>query len=158
MVAEMGGNPHEPGRVSATFKQDGKDGTWIVVHGSPAEVRKQVIEVFDLQGEEEAPLYDLINEATRIFKASGNINSALGGRVVGGKKSEEKSSSNGGSAWDQPQEDAPDPNVVRLQQAIEDCTDVDALKVLYARNKAEFDGNADLMAEWKVKGKALSSS
>jgi hypothetical protein len=158
MVAEIGGNPHTPGRVSVTFKQDGKDGTWIVVHGSPAEVRKQIVEVFDMEGQDEQPLYDLINEATRLYKASGNITSTLGGRVVGGgsKSTEDKPSGNGGSAWDQPQEDAPDPNVVRLQQEIEGCTSVDALRNLYARNKAEFDGNADLMSEWKAKGKALS--
>jgi hypothetical protein len=162
MVAEMG-NPHEPGRVSATFKQDGKDGTWIVIHGTPAEVRRQVIEVFDMEGQEDQPLYDLINEATRLFKASGNINSALGGRVVGQKTSEDKRPSGGGSAWDRAasgegEAEQVDPNVTRLTAEIEGVESVDALKELYARNKVHFDGNDDLMAAWKAKGKSLSSS
>jgi len=156
------GDPNEPGRISVTMKADSREGTWIVFHGSPAEVRDQIIDVFALTEEEtDGPLYDLINEATRLYKAAGNVNSTLGGRVVGGTKSETTKS---GSAWDRaagnggnaPAEPEVDPNVVRLTNAIEGATDVTTLKELYARNKAHFDGNAELFAAWQAKGKSLS--
>lgn len=163
MVAEMG-DPHKPGYMSVTIKSDGKDGTWMVFHGTVAEIRRQIVEVFDLtqEGDEQAPLYDLVNEATRLYKASGNLNSALGGRVIGSGSSAKTSSGGGGSAWEKaantPQEDAVDINVVRLTKAIEAATDVASLKEIFARDKAHFDANPDLLAEWKAKGKALSSS
>jgi len=161
MVAEMGGDPHTPGRTSVTLKGDGKDATWIVFHGSPAEIRSQIKAVFEIEGEEGAPLFDLINEATRLFKSSGNINSTLGGRVVG-KSGGSTPSGNGGSAWDRAangegqQEEPVDINVVRLTKAIEEASDVDTLKLLYARDKAHFDGNAELFAAWQAKGQSLS--
>lgn len=154
-------NPHEPGRISVTLKQDGKDGTWIVFHGSAAEIRSQVIEAFDMEGQDDAPLYDLVNEATRMFKAAGNVTSRLGGRVVSNKSNSESASSEG-SAWDRAgngaEAPAPevDPDVVRLTAAIEDAADVAALKELFARNKAVFDANPDLVVAWKAKGKSLS--
>lgn len=155
-------DPHKPGQISVTIKGDGKDATWIVFHGNVAEVRRQIVEVFELteEGDEKAPLYDLVNEATRTFKTTGNVSSALGGRVIGGGSSAKKPAG-GGSAWEQaantPQEDAVDINVVRLTKAIEAATDVASLKELFARDKAHFDANPELLAEWKAKGKSLSS-
>jgi len=157
MVAEMGGDPHTPGRISVTIKGDGKDATWLVLHGSPKEVHRQIIEVFDLSGEsDQQSLSDLIVEATALFKGQSNVRSTLGGRTIpkgdGGKPAAS------GSAWEQAANEEPvDINVVRLTKAIEETTDVDSLKVLYARNKAHFDGNAELFAEWQAKGKSLSS-
>lgn len=158
-------NPHEPGRISVTLKQDGKDGTWVVFHGSPEEVRQQIVGLFpEFDGQTDAPLYDLINEATRLFKAAGNVSSRLGGRVVGNKAASGNESSDSGSAWDRvagngaepQQEPEVDPNVARLQREIEGAADVAALRELFARNKAAFDANPDLVADWKAKGKSLS--
>jgi hypothetical protein len=157
-------DPHERGDgISVTLKQDGKDGTWLVFHGSAARVREQIIEVFPgIDETGDAPLFDLINEATRLYKAAGNINSTLGGRVVGSKG---KSESNGatGSAWDRAAgntadaEPEVDPNVARIEAAIEEATDVASLKELYARNKVHFENHPDLLTAYKTKGKALSS-
>lgn len=157
-------NPHEPGRISVTLKQDGKDGTWLVFHGSAAEVRGQITDTFVMEDDGSAPLYDLINEATRLYKASGNVTSALGGRVIKGGDSNDAKQSGTGSAWDRaagngaetPTEPEVDPNVVRLTAEIEAVTEVPALKELYARNKAVFDANPDLIAAYKAKGKSLS--
>lgn len=160
MVAEM--DPHKPGHMSVTLKQDGKDGTWIVFHGTAKDIRSQIVATFDMEGQDEAPLYDLINEATRTYKATGNLNSALGGRVI--KKDGASASDKGGSAWDRatgagaPQEEPVDLNVVRLTKAIEDATDVPTLHNLYARDKAHFEANAELFALWQAKGKSLSAS
>lgn len=156
------GDPNKPGAISVTLKHDGKDGTWIVFHGSPAEVRSQIIEVMEME-DNGAPLYDLVNEATRIYKATGNVSKGLGGRTINGKNQNADSTSSG-SAWDraagstgegaaeEPQED---PNVTRLLAAIEAAESRQALKELYARDKATFDANDDLMQEWKSKGKSL---
>lgn len=155
-------DPYKPGHMSVTLKADGKDGTWIVFHGDPAAIRSQITTVFDLNetGDADAPLYDLINEATRIYKSTGTINAALGGRTVGGGKD---SAGATGSAWDRAgsgnaAEQAPpvDINVVRLTNAIENATNVAELKELFARNKAFFDENAELFAAWQAKGKALT--
>lgn len=157
-------DPHERGDgISVTLKQDGKDGTWLVFHGSPARVREQIIDVFPgIDPEHDAPLFDLINEATRLYKAAGNLNSTLGGRVVGKGKSEGNAPT--GSAWDRAQagntaepEPEVDPNVTRIEAAIEEAADVASLKELYARNKVHFDANPDLLAAYKAKGKSLSS-
>lgn len=157
MVMEMG-DPYKPGHISVTFKHDGKDGTWLVVHGSTAEVKRQIVETFDIDPEG-VSLADLIVEATRLFKATGNVSSQLGGRVI--PKGDTAPKGGGGNAWaeaaNSPAEDPVDINVVRLQKAIEAVTDVAALKELFARDKAHFDANPDLLAEWKAKGKSLSS-
>ena len=151
-------DPHEREGMSVTLKHDGKEGTWIVFHGSPAMIREQMLATFPgLEATAETPLYDIVNEATRMFKASGNVTSALGGRVIpSGNRS-----SQSGSAWDSgsagnSDEPKPGPEVVRLTAAIEAAEKVEDLHDLYARNKAAFDENADLMSEWKAKGKALS--
>lgn len=158
-------NPHEPGRISVTFKHDGKDGTWLVVHGNAAEVREQIIEVFQMEAEADAPLYDLINEATSLYKAAGNARSSLGGRVIPPSQQQSEKPQGNGSAWERvgsgasaPAEPEVDPNVARIEAAIEEATDVTSLKELYARNKVHFDTNPDLLAAYKAKGKSLSSS
>jgi len=155
MVMEMG-NPHEPGRVSVTLKSDSRDGTWIVFHGSTQEIRRQIIETFELFEARETPLWELINEATSLYKAAGNASAGLGGRSL--KKSEGNAAT--GSAWDkvaagaEPEPEV-DPNIARLTAAIEAATTTDALRDLYARNAAHF-ANPDLLAAWQAKGKALS--
>ena len=156
MVMEIG-SPHEPGRISVTLKSDGRDGTWIVFHGNAGEIRRQLIATFDIEDAEGAPLFDLINEATRIYKSTGNVSAGLGGRVVG-KKSDGNAAT--GSAWDkvaegEKPEPEVDPNIARLTAAIEAATTTDALRDLYARNAAHF-ANPDLLAAWQAKGKALS--
>lgn len=155
-------DPGERAGMSVTLKADGKDGTWVVFHGTPARIREQIIETFQIEESKDSPLFDLINEATRIYKAAGNVSSGLGGRVIafpGGKDSSAEQAP-AGSAWDRAQsapEPQVDPNVVRLQGEIEGAASVDALRELYARNKAAFDEDADLMTAWKAKGKALSA-
>lgn len=157
----MGGDPNEPGRISVTLKQDGKDGTWLVMHGSPAEVRAQIAEVFDLNEEQsDGPLFDLINEATRLYKAAGNVSSGLGGRVVGGSNGSARSGS--GSAWAQAAgngaeaEPEADPNIARVEAGIEAATTRDGLREFYARNEAVFKANPELVDAYKAKGKSLS--
>lgn len=150
-------DPYTRGGMSVTLKADGKDGTWVVYHGTPEQIREQILATFEIEESKDAPLFDLINEATRIYKAAGNVSSGLGGRVVSSSKQADKPA---GSAWEQasnaPAEPEVDPNVARLEGEIEGAASVDALKELYARNVAVFESNADLMDAWKAKGRALS--
>lgn len=152
----MSSNPNEPGRISVTLKGEGRDATWIVFHGSPGEVRAQVMEVFDLPDESsKQSLADLINEATSLYRATGNVSNRLGGRTLGGGASawDRTSNGNGGST---PQPEV-DPNKVRVEAAIDAAATRDELKELYARNEAVFSAHADLLVAYKAKGKSLPS-
>lgn len=138
----------ERDEMSVTMKQDGREGTWIVFHGSPDRIREQIMVTFELEASNwDAPLFDLINEATRIYKTAGMVTSTLGGRVIEGNGRAERPAA----------EPKVDPEVARLVVAIDAAADVAALQDLYARNKATFAENADLTETWKAKGKSLSA-
>lgn len=152
-------NPHVPtvGHISVTLKGEGKDATWIVFHGKPDYVRAQIMDVMGMD-EHDGPLYDLINQATTLFKGASNVSAGLGGRVINGNNANKRVV--GGPAWDEPQGEPAEPvdlNALRLSKAIEAATEAKALQELYARNKEAFVGNAELFAEWNAKGKSLSS-
>lgn len=165
-------NPHEEGGISVTIKGDepgGKyndakrPGTWIVFHGSPARVKEQIIEVFALGAEAaERPLYDVVNEATDLFKATATVSDKLGGRVLNDGKS-----SGSGDAWDRaksgdssetkaPEKSEAEVEVERLTAEVAKVTTVEDLQQLWARNQEAFKDEA-LMAAYKAKGKALSA-
>lgn len=173
-------DPHEPGGISVTIKGDEpggkyndakKPGTWIVFHGSPAKIREQIIEVFQIENGADRPLYDLINEATDLFKASATVSQNLGGRVLdkGNGQSLPVGSSfgggdRGGDVWSQaaaaqqqaPQETKED--VDPILAALENCKSVAEVQQVWAENQGAFNSNPDYMAAYKAKGKALSSA
>lgn len=161
-------DPHSEGGISVTIKgnepggkfNDAKvPGTWIVFHGSPARVKEQIIEVFSLTEELDRPLFDIVNEATELFKASGTVTGQLGGRVLSDGQSS-------GPAWQEAQSSPATPaapektdeekQVERLTAEVEKATSGDELKQLWARNQEAFK-NEGLMDAWKAKGKALSA-
>jgi hypothetical protein len=172
-------DPHEPGGISVTIKGDEpggkyndakKPGTWIVFHGSPAKIREQICEVFQIDGGDR-PLYDLINEATDTFKASATVSSSLGGRVLsqgnGGASAEQQVQGDGGDVWaqaaaakaqqpQQPQESKED--VDPILAALETCKSVAEVQQVWAENQAAFNSNPAYMEAYKAKGKALSSA
>jgi hypothetical protein len=172
-------DPHEPGGISVTIKGDEpggkyndakKPGTWIVFHGSPAKIREQICEVFEIDGADR-PLYDLINEATDTFKASATVSSGLGGRVLsqgnGGASAQQQPQSDGGDVWSQaaaaqgqqapPQQEAKEDKDPILA-VIEQCKTVAEVQQVWAENQAAFNDNPAYMAAYKAKGKALSSA
>ena len=141
---------------SARYKADNP---WMVFHGSPATIREDIIDAFNLGDEaKELALHELVQEAQSIVTGMGNAASGLGGRVL---------SPGSGSAWSQAQsgqraEKAPEKSpeeieVERLTAAVEAVTTVADLQQLWARNQAPFAANEALMTAYKAKGKALSA-
>lgn len=171
-------DPHEPGGISVTIKGDepgGKfndpksPGTWLVFHGSPARIREQLIDVFALDAEACAgrPLYDLVNEATVLFKAAANASKGVTSNGLGGKvlSSSPSSSTGSGDVWDQAaaqqgqSQSAPaaeKEDVDPILSALEACRTVPEVQQVWAENQSAFNSNAEYMAAYKARGKALS--
>lgn len=171
-------DPHEQGGISVTIKGDepgGKyndpksPGTWIVFHGSPTKVREQIIEVFELDDTaKERPLFDVVNEATRLFKAVGNVSQSLGGRVLSSGNAEqqpssgEQSGAGNSDVWAQAAaargggEQEKQEDVDPILAALETCKTVAEVQQVWAENQAAFNANPAYMEAYKAKGKALS--
>jgi hypothetical protein len=166
-------DPHEQSGISVTIKGDepgGKyndpksPGTWIVFHGTPARVREQIIEVFELPAEaSERPLFDLVNEATKLFKGAANVSKTLGGTVLndgqgGGSQPasgdvwDQAAAARNGATQQQEEKPAADP----ILTALENCKTVAEVQQVWAENQAAFNANPDYMAAYKAKGKSLS--
>jgi hypothetical protein len=160
-------NPYESGDISVTIKGDEPGGkyndakspsTWIVFHGTPAKVREQIIDVFQLDGTaNDRPLFELVLEATALFKAAGNVGQKLGGTLLPQPSGEAANGAQAGAEtppWPTggtaPQTPAVDP----ILQAIENATSTDELKQLWAENQAAF-ADAKYMDPWKAKGLSL---
>lgn len=160
-------DPNADGGISVTIKGDEpggkfndakKPGTWIVFHGSPARVKEQIIEVFALTEGLDRPLFDIVNEATELFKASANVTSGLGGKVLNPGTS--------GPAWQEaqsspaepaaPEKSAEELTIERLTAEVAAVTSVADLQQLWARNQEAFK-NESLMEAYRAKGKALSA-
>lgn len=172
-------DPNETGGISVTIKGDepgGKyndakvPGTWIVFHGSPARIREQIIEVFEFEDDAKTrPLFDLVNEATRLFKASAHVTNGLGGKVLSAgpaaasQPAGEAAAQPTGDVWSQvasaqqgaapaQEEEAADPLLVLIDKA----PSVAELQQIWAENQAAFQ-DAAYMDAYKAKGRALSA-
>lgn len=168
--------------VSVTLK-GGRDfdAPWIVFSGTVDSIREDIISAFGFNAKDDdgnevsnAPdldLHDLAVEAARAFTAQYGAAQTLGGKPVGrgrsgGNRRSTSSSSQGsesGSAWDQAAaeqqpaaEAAPEePQGPDLPALIEGCASVADLKNLWADHTDALQGDADLLAKWKARGRAL---
>lgn len=160
-------DPHEvtsPAGISVTIKSDepgGKfndpksPGTWIVFHGSPQRVKEQIIEVFDLPEESlSRPLYDLTNEATKLYKGVMSVGSTLGGTVIRPGTEAAPAGGQGQSAPAQSNSDEAEAESKRLLAALEAATTVQEVKEVWARNQEAFKAPA-LMEAYMARGKAI---
>lgn len=147
----MASDPNGVGEVSITFKEDGRDGTWLVFRGTPARIREDIIEVFNLEGTDDLTVHEVAIEARRKVKATGHVAASLGGRPAGSGGSWQKA---GQKAAEQPAGPERDP----LYDTVEAIDSVDALRKLWAENREAFDNNADLMSAWKTKGQELAKA
>lgn len=173
----MSTDPHEPGGISVTIKGDepgGKyndaktPGTWVVFHGSPAKVKEQICEFFGLEFSEnyQRPLFDLVNEATNLFKAAANASRTLGASVL--TKSDGTPAQSSSDVWQQAQqgetsppwpteEKKAEPKVDPVIAAIEGCSSVADLQQVWAENQDAFNANPSYMDTYKAKGRALTA-
>lgn len=178
------GDPFGSSGISVTLKSDepgGKfndpksPGTWIVFHGTPSSVKDQIIEVFDLDAAaKERPLYDIVNEATKLFKAVNAVGGQLGGTVLskgndvrpGGAAEQAKPEGGTDGVWAQaegntsttpPWEEEKKDDVDPILAALENCKTVADVQQIWAENQSAFNSNPDYMSAYKTRGKALSS-
>lgn len=147
-------SPWSGGEVTATVKfGKGYDDPWLVFRGDPDQISEQVIASFGLEETEGLTLAELIVNASKQAQAVRAASAGLGGSVI--------SQGNGRrNAWAEAagSTEPAQPERNPLYGKLEEVTDVAALKELYARNKAAFDGDAELLAAWKAKGKSLTEA
>lgn len=165
--------------VGVTLKgATGYDAPWITFSGSVEEVRQDIIAAFGFNalGEDGKPvsnaedldLHDLTVEAAKAFSAQYSVAASLGGKPVGrgrgGRKSETPpAATSGGSegdGWDDtPSSSEPEaPAGPNLEQLIADCASVADLRNLWADHTEALQGDADLLAKWKARGRELSAA
>ena len=146
-------DPYEPSGMSVTLKQDAKDGMWMVFHGSPSKISEMIREAIPEVADVEGGLLDVAMEANTIYKAATTVSSA-GGKSL--------SNRGGGSGWsrkgkveESATETPAEPEVDPLVEAIEALGNTTDHKQLWAKNRARFDAEPDLLDKWKAKGRAL---
>lgn len=138
-----------------------QDAPWIVFHGSPEEVREDLIAAFgwDAESVTDLSLHEVTLKAQAAVQGAGEVANQLGGTVLsggGGAKSSAWSQA-GSRASEQAEGAEPEDPTAWLKVEIDKATSGDGLKRLWADNKAAFDAHAELMDLWKAKGKSLSS-
>lgn len=158
----MGSDPNGTGGLSVTLKQDGKDGAWIVFHGSIERITEDLSAAFNLDPTQYASFADLSLEASRNYKALGSAIHSLGARTT-------RSTPNPGSsspAWEEARQgseqaapaepEAPARNP--LYDQLEALTNLEDHRQLWAKNRSSFDADAELLEAWKTKGRALKAA
>lgn len=149
----MGSNPNEVAGLSVTLKADGRDGMWMVFHGSPSAIRENLIEAFNFTDTDDQTLVDIAVQANGHYKGVTNAAAKLGA----------KPSSTG--AWTNAARDADKtdptaegseaPPARTLLDDLADCTDLTSHRQLWAEHRSEFEGDEGLMEAWKNRGREL---
>lgn len=141
-----------------------QDAPWIVFHGTPAEVREDIIAAFAWDGETvtDLNLHEVTLKAQEAIQGAGNVANTLGGKVLsdGGGQPQGVWSQAGSGASAQAEgaeEQPPADPTAWLKVEIEKSTGIAALQRLWADNKAAFSEHPELMDAYKAKGKALSA-
>lgn len=141
----------------------GYEETWAGFKGEASEVRADLLAYFGLDAEEHAglTLNELVVNCTTMAHSTTFAVKTLGGTVVAppSNPAQPPNDEAQADAWSQAESgstDSPGPVVNPLVAQIEGAADVDALKLLYATHK-EIATDAELLARWKAKGKALST-
>lgn len=163
--------------TTVTIKYSGdRDAPWAVFYGTADEIRIDLIAYFGLDqyAMEQHTLHDLVRIACKI--ASGGpfpvpastqseekvlqlLKDELGARPIeettapAGDVWADAGASAGSPPWDVPAAPAVNPMLAR----IEECTNVQALKALWAQNQAAF-ADGSLMDAYKAKGRTLSAA
>lgn len=147
----------------------GYEETWAVFNGQTQEVRQDILDYFGIGSVSVAnlTLSELVVNVTNLAHGKGNVAALMGGVVLGSqpteatanvpaqRTSDEAQQPTSDDGWgDEPAAPAGNP-LQPLYDAVEACADKDALKRLWAENQVAF-ADADLLAAWKAKGKALS--
>lgn len=138
-----------------------QDAPWIVFHGSPEEVREDIITAFAWDGETVTGLnvHEVVLKAQEAVQGAGNVANTLGGKVLsegGGQPSGVWSQVGSGASAEAEDKPAEDPTAW-LKVEIDKATSVAGLQRLWADNKAAFSEHPELMDAYKAKGKSLAA-
>lgn len=147
--------PWSGGETTATIKFGrGHEDPWLVFKGTPERVKEQIVVAFgtDVEEAEGLTLAELVVNVTKTAQGARTASAGLGGTVI----------KQGGWARAAQEEAAPaEPAVNPLFAKVEALTAIEGpggLKDLYARNADAFKADAELMAAWTAKGKALKEA
>jgi len=153
--------------VSVTIKYGkGYEESWANFTGLLPEVREDICTYFGVDGESvtELTLSELVVNVTALAHGKATASSVLGAVAIPESSSPAPAATvaqssgdqtEGHDPWTQAGTEPEGPNPLLAQ--IEACTDVEALKRVWAENQAAF-ADTELMAVWKAKGKALQEA
>jgi len=153
----MSDSPFEEGNVSVTLKHNGKyEDPWVVFHGSPARIREQIIEFFDMGTEvsDDASVANVVYEANKIASREYNAAQQLGGVVISTNKPGAKSQP---KAQGETKPAATDDKSEFIAGKIASAPDMDSLTDVWGDYATEIKADENLMAAFKARGKALKS-
>lgn len=138
-------------------KRYANDNPWLVFEGSDAAtVRQNVLDAFGMTADASLSLFDVLLNAQQIATKTGGTARSLGGTVIGNEAAAPSTESASVADEAAPAEEPQGPHPLLAQ--IEAQTSVADLQDLWARNKAAFDADADLMAAYKARGKGLQAA
>jgi hypothetical protein len=151
----------------------GYEETWAVFNGQVGEVREDIMSYFGIDPENSAVANltpsELVVNVTNLAHGKGNAAALLGGVVIGSQpatatsapaspKVDEGQQPSGSDPWAAAAASTPaTPAANPMLALIEAVPDVPALQRLWAENQAAFQ-DAEVMAAWKAKGKALQQA
>lgn len=137
--------------VSVTLKRTGRDEPWMVFRGDPAEIKKAMVEAFDLDAV--ALGYDLgslTSVCQRSFNATYNAVTYLGAEpVVEGNESAPESSTNQG--------EESNPNAW-VYDSLTAADTLEEVKAVWAANRSLFENDKDLDAAMKQRWAEIKES
>lgn len=153
-------DPYEKSGVSATLKVEGRDKPWLVFHGSVERVKEDIVKAFGFETPDEGTtLHALVLDANSMLNGSGRLLKAFPGSTIESRGASsafaEARNDDGNPPWDEPKQQSA---TEAMYDQIEAAESTDALKHLWATNRAAFDGDVELFAAWKAKGKALKEA
>ena len=154
-------DPHEKATIGVAIKvpeskRYAGDSPWFTPNGSVAAVREMILEAFGIDDEGQT-LFDLTMQAQGLANSvSRNPDVGLGAKVLGkpaGKAAEKPQESAEAPAKEAPAQEAEDPILAALKAA----TTLDEVKTIRAENQQAFADNADYLAAWKARGRAIKN-
>lgn len=161
-MSESAWSVEDAGRtVSVTIKYGkGYEETWVNFRGVLiTHVREDIIDYFGLDraSVSNLTLSELVVNVTNLAHGKGNLASMLGATVIGTVQAEATAAADSvwGDASAQQQTAAPAANPMLAQ--ILATTTPDELRLLWAENQSAF-ADAEVMAAWKTRGKALQQA
>lgn len=147
--------------MTATIKYGkGYEAPWAVFHGSPSEVREDMVEAFGLDEEfvKSLTVSELIINVSQLALGKGNVAAMLGGVAIGPADEAQSSGPSTPAPSAPAKAEEPSSQNDYLLKKVAETADTKALKQLYAENQPAFAGDTVLMDAWKARGKALQSA